>query len=157
MAGFNTLLWAFREQDLMTGWLVDDKVYFECKLLLEALPDATNIHYVNVHDRRCFVEALQQVKPRVIILDVAPNWHELPILDLYQLFDALEQYPPSNPRFIVFDHSLVGPLFDPSGFIERHPPDKGCVHLRTEPPKARCRVLGPLLGWLFQDSHTRAQ
>jgi len=121
MAGFNTLLWALREQKLVTDWLVDDKVYFECRLLLETLPNATNIHYVNVHDQQAFMEALQRIRPGVIVLDVAPNWHELPILDLRLIFGALEQFSPLSPRFIVFDHSLVGSLFDPSIFIKRHP------------------------------------
>ena len=121
MAGFDTLLWAFREQEMAINWLVDDKAYFECRRLLEALPSTSNIHYVNVHDQRTFVDALLRVRPQVILLDVAPNWYDMPILDLRMIFDSLGQCTPSGPRYIVFDHSLVGPLFDLSDYVGVHP------------------------------------
>ena len=123
MAGFNTVLW-YLWQDSDEGlWLVDDRVYVECRQVFEALPkvERARIRRVDAHDPIAFDHSIATLRPRAIILDAAPNLPELPLLDLDHVFATLARHPTDQTRTIVVDHSLIGTLFDARGQLERHP------------------------------------
>jgi hypothetical protein len=94
--------------------LADRASYHETRQVLAGLRG----HEVELVDPRmpgALVAALAAYEPRAILIDLAPNDPALPVTDLPQVVQALAAVEPSGPRWLLLDHSLTGPLWEPPG------------------------------------------